>query len=158
MNQQGMQKRGAMPPMHRPGGPRPGGPMGARVNREKPKNLRRTLGRLLKYIGKSKLLVIGLVVIMAIVTLSDLAGPALQGAAINTIRVDESGGLSVDFAAMKGYLSAMGRAVSHQRLARTCAGNPCGKALAKYRLYDAKRSFQKDFPFADQIYRYPPSR
>lgn len=106
MNQQGMQKRTQMTPMHRPGGG--GGPMGARVHKEKPKNLRRTLGRLLKYIGKSKILVIGLVVIMAVVTVTDLAGPALQGAAINTISVNPNGGLSVDLDAMIGYLSVMG--------------------------------------------------
>lgn len=96
-----------MPDMRRPGGGG-GGPMGARVNKEKPKNLRRTLGKLLKYIGKSKMLVIGLIIIMAIVTVSDLAGPALQGAAINTITVNSDGRLSVDLPAMTGYLSAMG--------------------------------------------------
>ncbi|MBQ2999735.1 MAG: ABC transporter ATP-binding protein, partial [Clostridia bacterium] len=110
MNNQGTQKRDAMPPkmpdMRRPGGG--GGPMGARVHKEKPKNLRRTLGRLLKYIGKSKLLVIGLIVIMAVVTISDLAGPALQGAAINTISVDPNGRLSVDLDTMVGYLAVMG--------------------------------------------------
>ena len=96
-----------MPDMRRPGGGGGGGPMGARVNAEKPKNTWNTLLRLLKYIGKSKLLVIALVVIMAIVTVSDLAGPALQGAAINTISVNADGGLSVDFDAMLGYLGAM---------------------------------------------------
>ena len=95
-----------IPDMRRPGGG--GGPMGARVNREKPKNTLHTLGRLLSYIGKSKLLVIALVAIMAVVTVSDLAGPALQGAAINTIKVGEDGSLSVDFALMVKYLIAMG--------------------------------------------------
>ena len=110
MNHSTMPKRDVMPPkipdMRRPGGG--GGPMGARVNREKPKDLRRTLGKLLRYIGKSKLLVIGLVLIMAVVTVCDLAGPALQGAAINTITLNPAGGLSVDFDAMLGYLGAMG--------------------------------------------------
>ena len=96
-----------MPDMRRPGGGGGGGPMGARVNAEKPKNTWNTLLRLLKYIGKSKLLVIALIVIMAIVTLTDLAGPALQGAAINTIKVESDGSLSVDFGAMLGYLAAM---------------------------------------------------
>ena len=96
-----------MPPMRRPGGPGPGGPMGARLHAEKPKNTWQTLLRLLSYIGKSKLLVIALVVIMAVVTISDLAGPALQGAAINTISVGADGTLSVDFDAMLGYLGAM---------------------------------------------------
>ena len=104
------QRRGTPPPkmpeMRRPGGG-PGGPMGARVNREKPKNTLHTLGRLLKYIGRSKLLVIALVIIMAVVTVSDLAGPALQGAAINTIKVLEDGSITVDLDAMVGYLGAM---------------------------------------------------
>ena len=83
--------------------------MGARMNAEKPKNLKRTFGRLLKYIGKSKLLVIALISIMAVVTLSDLAGPALQGEAINTIKVDTATGkISVELGKMVGYLSAMG--------------------------------------------------
>ena len=101
-----------MPPMRGPGGRGPGGPggpMGARINAEKPKNLMRTLTRLLKYIGKSKMLVIALICIMAFVTVSDLAGPALQGEAINTIRIDEATGrISVDLGAMAVYLGIMG--------------------------------------------------
>lgn len=97
-----------MPPMRGPGG-RGGGPMGARMNAEKPKNTGRTLVRLLKYIGKSKLLVIALVLIMAFVTVSDLAGPALQGEAINTITVDPvTGKISVDLGRMAAFLGAMG--------------------------------------------------
>ena len=92
-----------MPPLRRGGGP-----MGARVNGEKPKNMKRTLGRLLKYIGKSKLLVITLIAIMGVVTLADLAGPAFQGEAINTISLDTATGkFSVDLAAMAGYLGIM---------------------------------------------------
>ena len=92
-----------MPPMRRGGGP-----MGARVNGEKPKNMKRTLGRLLRYIGKSKMLVIALIAIMGIVTLADLAGPAFQGEAINTIKVNvATGEVSVDLAAMIGYLGVM---------------------------------------------------
>ena len=68
MNAQNNSARGSapqrMPDMRRGGG---GGPMGARVNREKPKNTWQTLKRLLKYIGKSKLLVIALIAIMAAV-------------------------------------------------------------------------------------------
>ena len=98
-----------MPPMGpggRPGGHGGGGPLGARVNREKPKNTARTLGRLLKYIGKSKMLIILLIIIMVAVTASDLSGPALQGAAIDTISI-KNGQLSVDFSAMLGYLGIM---------------------------------------------------
>ena len=87
-----------MPPMRGPGGRGGGGgPMGARLNAEKPKDMLKTLGRLLKYIGKSKLLVITLVIIMALVTLSDLAGPAFQGEAINAIYINDAGKIAVDF-------------------------------------------------------------
>lgn len=95
--------------MGRPGGPgggRPGGPMSARVNKEKPKNVKKSLLRLLKYIGKSKMLIIALIAIMVAVTVSDLAGPALQGAAIDTIRIVD-GSLTVDFGAMLRYLGVM---------------------------------------------------
>ncbi|MBQ8330886.1 MAG: ABC transporter ATP-binding protein [Clostridia bacterium] len=81
--------------------------MGARMNAEKPKNASQTLGRLLKYIGKSRMLIILLIGIMVIVTIADLAGPALQGKAIDTIRVVD-GRVTVDMQAMVGYLSAMG--------------------------------------------------
>ena len=99
----------SMPPL-RPmgGGPGARGP-NHRLNAEKPKNTGRTLGRLLKYIGRSKVLVILLILIMVVVTLSDLAGPALQGLAIDTISLDEATGkFSVDLGAMTGYLIAMG--------------------------------------------------
>ena len=96
-----------MPPLRM--GPGGSGPMGARVNGEKPRNLKKTLGRLLKYIGKSRALIIILIIIMAAVTVTDLAGPALQGAAIDTITLDNDGeGFSVDFSALIGYLSIMG--------------------------------------------------
>ena len=100
-----------MPPLRPMGGPggRGGGPMGSRATAEKPKNAARTLGRLLKYIGRSKALIILLVLIMVIVTVTDLAGPAFQGLAIDTITADpDTGTVSVDFQAMLGYLSVMG--------------------------------------------------
>ena len=105
-NNQSSQRGGMqnMPPM-RPGGGR--GPMGARLNKEKPKNLKKTLARLLKYIGKSKLLVFALIGITLVVTVTDLAGPALQGAAIDTIRV-VNGKVTVNLDAMAGYLTMMG--------------------------------------------------
>ena len=101
-------QRNQMPPL-RTGGPGGrGGPMlSARVNKEKPKNTGRTLARLLKYVGKNKLLIVCLIFIMVIVTVSDLAGPALQGAAIDTITV-EDGRILVDFAKMTTYLLCMG--------------------------------------------------
>ena len=89
-----------------PGAPQGGGPLGNRMNKQKPKNATKTLKRLLGYIGKSKLLVITLVIIMAIVTVTDLAGPAMQGAAIDTITIKD-GALSVDMKALTVYLFIM---------------------------------------------------
>lgn len=98
-----------LPPL-RPmgGGPGARGP-NHRLNAEKPKNMKRTLGRLLKYIGKSRVLVVLLIAIMVFVTVADLAGPALQGLAIDTIKLDvDTGKFSVDFGQMSAYLIAMG--------------------------------------------------
>ena len=94
-----------------PGGQRrgPGGPMGARLNAEKPKNLKKIVGRLLRYIGKSGIVLIALLVIMITVTGAELMGPFFQAKAIDTITVDEATGrLSVDFSAMLQSLVAMG--------------------------------------------------
>ncbi len=68
-----------------PGRPGPGGPMGARIHKQKPKNLRHTLFRLLHYIGKSKYTLISLLFTMSIATSLDLLGPKLQGYAIDTV-------------------------------------------------------------------------
>ncbi len=106
MNQAPKEKNtSSLPPLN-PRGGHPGGPMGARVQKEKPKHAGKTLRRLLAYIGKSKVLVLLLIGIMVIVTVSDLAGPALQGAAIDTIRVVD-GHLTVDLPAMVRYLGVM---------------------------------------------------
>ena len=94
-----------------PGGQRrgPGGPMGARLNAEKPKHLKKTIGRLLRYIGKSGTVLIALLAIMLAVTAAELTGPFFQAKAIDTIRVDEmTGKLTVDFPAMKNALLLMG--------------------------------------------------
>ena len=55
----------------RPGG---GGPrnMSARINGEKPKNTLKTLGRLFRYIGKSKYILIALVAITLLITAAEL--------------------------------------------------------------------------------------
>lgn len=105
----GQKPSASMPPLRPtmgPGAPQGGGPMGNRMNKQKPKNATKTLKRLLGYIGKSKLLVITLVIIMAIVTVTDLAGPAMQGAAIDTITIKD-GALGVDMKALMGYLAIM---------------------------------------------------
>ena len=114
MNNGPRQAPGGMPPMRPgmgpgmgPGGPRGGGPLNARIHKQKPKNAKKTLKRLLGYIGRSKLLVICLIGIMVLVTVTDLAGPAIQGAAIDTFSIVE-GKVAVDMSALVGYLIAMG--------------------------------------------------
>lgn len=76
------------PPMV-PDRPGAGGPPGnrhmSRVMREKPKNTGRALGRLLGYIGKSRFILIALLVIALLVCCIDLLGPLLQGTAIDAI-------------------------------------------------------------------------
>ena len=74
------QQRSGMPPM----GPRRGGP-GHGMPGEKPKNIKSTIAKLLKYIGKSKYQLVLLIIIMLATTGLSLVGPALQGAAINVI-------------------------------------------------------------------------
>jgi ATP-binding cassette subfamily B protein len=104
MNNQG--KNASMPPpvpMRRGGGP-----MGARMNVEKPKHTKKTVARLLHYIGKSSAILLVLVVIMFAVTAAELLGPFFQANAIDTIQKDaETGRLTVDLDAMRGYLVMM---------------------------------------------------
>ena len=67
------------PPRRGPGGPR--GPMVI----EKPKDLKGTLKRMFSYIGRDRYVVLSMIIIVIIVTLLGLAGPALQGKAIDII-------------------------------------------------------------------------
>ena len=89
------ENRSSMPPLGPSGRPGGRGPNSARVNMEKPKNTAKTLKRLLKHIGKSKILLVMMLMITLFITVLDLAGPALQGAAINTIEFSEETGLTV---------------------------------------------------------------
>ena len=66
-NQQRPAPKGDMPVI--PLGPRRGGgPMAGRMNAEKPKNTKRTLVRLLKYIGRNGVILGFLILIMLAVT------------------------------------------------------------------------------------------
>ena len=87
-------------------GGRRGGPMQARINKEKPKNMGKTILRLLKVIGRSKYFLICLLLTMSAVTVMDLFGPTLQGNAIDTIRL-EDGRFTVDLGEMKKVLAQM---------------------------------------------------
>ncbi len=79
------------PPMGPPRGPGhgPGAP------REKPKNMKKTLGLLIRYIAGSKGLITALLVTMLFVTLLNMAAPSLQAGAIDTITIGE-GRLHID--------------------------------------------------------------
>ena len=78
----------------RPGGGR-GGPHGPMI-REKPKNLKATLSKLTKYIGRSKYLLLGLLIFVIVIAILNLAGPALQAEAISAMTIDHEGA-HVDF-------------------------------------------------------------
>lgn len=93
-----------MVPMGR--GPGPGGPMGARMNVQKPKNAKKTIGRLLRYIGRNGVLLVGLLCLMLTVTLTDLFGPFFQQKAIDTFKI-VNGKLTVDMEKLMFFLCIM---------------------------------------------------
>ena len=108
MNQQKQPPKSEMP-MIQLGPRRGGGPMAGRMNAEKPKHTKETLFRLLHYIGRNGVILAVLIVIMLAVTCAELLSPFFQAKAIDTIRIDSATHkLSIDFAAMKGYLILMG--------------------------------------------------
>lgn len=94
------------PPRMGFGGRRGPAAMQARLNKEKPKNMGKTLLRLLKVIGRSKYLLFGLLLTMSAVTIMDLFGPTLQGKAIDTIHL-EDGRFTVELEEMKKVLLQM---------------------------------------------------
>jgi ATP-binding cassette subfamily B protein len=108
--------RAAMPDI-RPG--RPGMGPNARLHVEKPKNMWRTIGRLLRYIGRNGVLLAALLIFMVLTTLVDLLGPMFQQLAIDTIKVAEDG-LSVDLEALFTYLAIMGAAFIFGALMSLC--------------------------------------
>lgn len=95
----------AQPPMGRPGGRGPGGGMG--MPKEKPKNGKKTLVKLLAYLGKSKALLAGLVLSVLAMTLLQLLSPVLQQQAIDSMTLSENL-LNVDFEKLFGTLTLMG--------------------------------------------------
>lgn len=109
-------QNGAMPEF-RPG--RPGAGPGTRMHVEKPKNMRRTVGRLMHYIGRNGWLLGALLVFMLLTTLVDLLGPMFQQLAIDTIRVADEG-LTIDLDALIGYLTVMGIAFVFGALMSLC--------------------------------------
>ncbi len=79
------QKQQPQVPIGPPGrGPRRG-PGAHMMEREKPKEMRKTLSRLLKYIGASRYIFISLLLVMVFITFLNLAAPTIQGDAIDSI-------------------------------------------------------------------------
>lgn len=105
-----------MPPMGPKGkGPGPGGPHGARITVEKPKNAKETLKKLIKYIGKSRYLFFSLIVVMLIITGLNLAAPSIQQVAIDCITVTEDK-LGVEFSKLLQALIGLGAVYAAQSL------------------------------------------
>ena len=94
-----------MPPMG-PGGRKPGGPHGARLTMEKPKDAKNTLKKLIGYIGRNRYLFFALIGVMLIITLLNLAAPSIQQIAIDCITLTKKK-TSVDFSAL-GTLIGLG--------------------------------------------------
>ncbi len=80
-----------------------GGPMNARINAKKPKNTKKTLARILKYIGRNSIILFSLLSIMLIITAVDVLGPFFQQKAIDTIYI-ENGVFKVNFEKMKFFM------------------------------------------------------
>jgi len=80
--------------------------MGGRLFVEKPRDAKGTIKKLVKYIGHSKYLVLGMIVVMMVVTLLQLAAPSLQGSAIDSMTITESR-LEVDIASVHKYLGLL---------------------------------------------------
>ena len=89
------------------GGPGGRGGMNARINREKPKNLGKTISRLLRYSGRSSWILLFLIVATVIVTVSDVLSPMFQQLAIDEFYFDDAGKLAVDMKALTLVLVVM---------------------------------------------------
>ncbi|MBR6366611.1 MAG: ABC transporter ATP-binding protein [Lachnospiraceae bacterium] len=88
--------------MVRFGGRPGGGPRGMMREVEKPKDMKNILRRLLVYFRTEKTLLIMLFICVVVVSLSTLAGPSMQGSAIDSIFNKEFGILPVLLLAMLG--------------------------------------------------------
>ncbi len=107
--------RPANPPIIRmgPGGPGGGrGPMGARMSVQKPKHTKKTVARLLRYIGSSRIILVTLLLIMVAVTLTELLAPRFQATAIDTIinmiGKDSASARAAELDVLKSHLFLMG--------------------------------------------------
>ncbi|MCH5184626.1 MAG: ABC transporter ATP-binding protein [Oscillospiraceae bacterium] len=85
------------------------GPPGQRMAMpvEKPKNMRRTLKRLISYIGRSRSIFFVLMATMTAITACSLISPSLQGFAIDAITITE-GHLQIEFDKFLKMLTLLG--------------------------------------------------
>ena len=115
----------------RPGGPRGGGPRGRGPAGMggKPKNLKKTVGRLLKYVGKYKVLLLVVFLFMMINTVTSLVGGYLTRPIIN--RLSEYVGLEVDESVLSSpiYQALDGAIVSVKNSAVGFIGSIVGDGL-----------------------------
>jgi len=117
-------KNQANRPVFAPGGPG-GGPrnMNARINREKPKDAKGTLLKLMKYIGRSKYLILLLFTVVIVSTVLNLAAPALQGKAIDAITLTpDTGKVDVNFDALVKALMLLASVYIGSSLLQLCQG------------------------------------
>ncbi len=89
----------------RPGGR--GGPGAMGMPKEKPKNVKASLGRILTYIGKNKNLLFAMLAVMLIATLLNIIAPSLQAKAIDSITFTEEHPI-VDLEELVKWLAVMG--------------------------------------------------
>jgi len=128
------QKNGA--PMNRGPGGR-GGPM----IREKPKNAKATIVKLIRYIAKSRYLILVILLTTLATTGLNLLGPLLQGKAIDTITLGE-GRLHVDFEALIRYrLQIAHRLLNETNLTLQEISFECGFHSVNY----FSRQFRKNY-------------
>ncbi len=107
------EERGAEPIMIGPGGRR-GGPRGPMIS-EKPKDFKKTVARLLGYLGKSKILLIIMILCVIASAAVTLIAPTMQTAALDYLTLDSMGGkmttadgkLIIDFEAMAKILAVL---------------------------------------------------
>lgn len=95
------------PPVNMHGRNRGSGRNSAMMNVEKPKNMRKTLGRLLGYIGANKYIFLSLIIVMVFITLLNLLAPTIQGEAIDLITITDKR-LVIDFDAFTKMLAILG--------------------------------------------------
>ncbi len=119
----------------RPGGP---GGMNARINREKPKNMGKTISRLLRYSGKSSWILIFLIIATIVVTVADILNPMFQQLAIDEFYFDETLRLRVDMKSLTGVLLIMFCAYLIRALSQLLQGRVAAK-LAQNTVYHIRR-------------------